>query len=239
MDLTPFDGVFNLTATYMPESDVYMPYNAYTARRNSGEFDPLTRVNTTRPNLVLWYVSNCHTTQTQWRQRYALELEKHVKIHTFGQCGHPDPCENTANSDDRRSCAQHTMQGYKFYLAFENSLCRHYISEKFWDALKYGIVPIVLGSPQEDVERAAPPDSFLHVDNFTSPAELADYLLYLDSHPLAYNKYYKWRERFEIAIPFAESKTCKLCEMAHRNEAERKSYNISQWYSSDALCTLT
>ena len=29
---------------------------------------------------------------------------------------------------------------YKFYLAFENSLCQEYITEKFWKALTDGLV---------------------------------------------------------------------------------------------------
>ncbi len=37
------------------------------------------------------------------------------------------------------------LQDYKFYLAFENTYCRDYISEKFWNALKQDIVPIVMG----------------------------------------------------------------------------------------------
>ena len=31
---------------------------------------------------------------------------------------------------------------YKFYLAFENSLCQEYITEKFWKALNEGLVHV-------------------------------------------------------------------------------------------------
>ena len=34
----------------------------------------------------------------------------------------------------------------QFYLAFENSHCQDYITEKFWRALDKGIVPIVMGN---------------------------------------------------------------------------------------------
>ena len=33
-----------------------------------------------------------------------------------------------------------------FYLAFENSLCDDYITEKFFSTLKLNIIPVVLGS---------------------------------------------------------------------------------------------
>ena len=46
--------------------------------------------------------------------------------------------------------------------------------KKFWRALIKGMVPIVLGAPRVDVEAVVPKDSFLHVDDFASPVELAN-----------------------------------------------------------------
>ena len=39
---------------------------------------------------------------------------------------------------------------YKFFLAFENSNCKEYITEKFWRSLHYGLVPVVFGAPMMD-----------------------------------------------------------------------------------------
>ena len=36
---------------------------------------------------------------------------------------------------------------------------------------------------RSDYERVAPPKSFIHVADFTSPAELAKYLLHLQNNP--------------------------------------------------------
>ena len=57
---------------------------------------------------------------------------------------------------------------YKFYLAFENSIhCKDYISEKFWrNAIFSGSVPVVFGPHKEDVAALAPPNSFIHTDDF-------------------------------------------------------------------------
>ena len=41
------------------------------------------------------------------------------------------------------------------------------------------MVPVVLGTTVSHYEKIAPPNSFIHVDNFTSPKALADYLHYL------------------------------------------------------------
>ena len=74
------------------------------------------------------------------------------------------------------------QKDYKFYLAFENSNCKDYVTEKFFtNALHNGVVPIAMGASMEEYAAIAPPNSFLHVDQFGSPADLAEYLKVLDS----------------------------------------------------------
>ena len=61
---------------------------------------------------------------------------------------------------------------YKFYLAFENSLCRDYVTEKFYNPLLYSTVPIVYsGADYYD----APLNSYIDVRNFTSGKYLLHY----------------------------------------------------------------
>ncbi len=49
------------------------------------------------------------------------------------------------SSKNKTHCNSIITKDYKFYLAFENSLCVDYISEKFWRAMSWDLVPIVLG----------------------------------------------------------------------------------------------
>ncbi len=58
--------------------------------------------------------------------------------------------------------------------------------EKVWKVLKSCMLPVVLGAAQADYEKILPPDSFLHVENFTSAAQLAEWIKYLDHYPPAY-----------------------------------------------------
>ena len=52
-------------------------------------------------------------------------------------------------------------QDYKFYLAFENSICHDYITEKFYNALLYRTVLIVFGGA--NYQALAPKGSFINV----------------------------------------------------------------------------
>lgn len=50
------------------------------------------------------------------------------------------------------------------------------------------IVPIVMGPNKKDYEKLAPPHSYIHVDDFESPAKLVDYLRLLHSNATLYNR---------------------------------------------------
>lgn len=41
----------------------------------------------------------------------------------------------------------HFIGRYKFVIAFENSICNDYITEKLWRPLTIGVVPIYFGAP--------------------------------------------------------------------------------------------
>ena len=57
---------------------------------------------------------------------------------------------------------QDTLSRYKFSLAFENSCEPEYVTEKFWQSLVAGTVPVVVGAP--NILNFAPTnDSILHI----------------------------------------------------------------------------
>ena len=53
------------------------------------------------------------------------------------------------------------------------------------------MVPIVFGPRIEDVEKVAPPNSFIHAENFLSEKELVNYINYLDKNDTGLLKYSK------------------------------------------------
>ena len=50
-----------------------------------------------------------------------------------------------------------------------------------------------MGARPEDYARSAPYKSYIHVDDFESPKELAEYLTKLDQDDSLYNEYFKWK----------------------------------------------
>ena len=54
-------------------------------------------------------------------------------------------------SVSRGECKKVLSKDYKFYLAFENSLCTDYITEKFFGVLKLNIIPVVMGAGNYDL----------------------------------------------------------------------------------------
>jgi hypothetical protein len=61
-----------------------------------------------------------------------------------------------------------------------------------------------MGARPEDYELSSPLKSYIHVDEFESPRELAEYLQLLDTNDELYNSYFKWKGTGEFI------NTCKF-----------------------------
>lgn len=120
------------------DSDIVAPYakyQYYDPKIKQLEQEENYAVNKTK--MVAWFVSNCHT--KNGRLEYARELAKHIQVDIYGTCGNFSCPKRSGN------CYGSLKNEYKFYLAFENSNCKDYITEKlFSNALGHNIVPIVV-----------------------------------------------------------------------------------------------
>ncbi|XP_071500550.1 glycoprotein 3-alpha-L-fucosyltransferase A-like [Diadema antillarum] len=141
---------------------------------------------------VAWMASNCDS--VSWdRKGFVQALSKYIPVSTYGKCGDlPCPKDERCNLE---------LRTHKFYLALENSECRDYLTEKFWkNALHNDIVPVVYGPPREDYEKVFPPEAFIHVQDFKSVKELAEYLIKLDEDDNLYNKFFEWKKSGSIQV---------------------------------------
>ncbi|KAL5486659.1 hypothetical protein EMCRGX_G019169 [Ephydatia muelleri] len=192
------DGIrlFNLTATCSRYSDFPLvtqyletlekltrPASVPTSQKSKGDM-----------GLVIYLHSDCDPPSD--RDTYVQELMKYVKVDSYGRCLHnKDLPDHLRNQMTFSSEEIYKLQAkYKFSISFENAICEDYITEKFWRPLVAGSVPIVRGSPTildwaPDVEH-----SVIVADHFSSPKDLAEYLLYLDQNDEEYERYLEFKK---------------------------------------------
>uniref|UniRef100_A0A8B9K1X8 Fucosyltransferase n=1 Tax=Astyanax mexicanus TaxID=7994 RepID=A0A8B9K1X8_ASTMX len=220
--LEGLDGVFNLTMSYRLGSDIFLPYGYL---HNNGYPVPWRNIRSVRRRrtLVAWVISNW--SEEQERVQFYWRLRRYIRVDIYGR---------RALSLINDSVFQ-TISGYKFYLAFENSIHMDYITEKLWrNALESGAVPVVLGPPRENYERFLPPDAFIHVHDFKSPRALAAYLLYLDRNPAQYRRYLAWRHDYTVHVTsFWAEHYCAACRAVQASRKQRKTIkHLGFWFQS-------
>lgn len=117
----------NWTATYRADSVIVSPYAKFLPFKNYTDLPAISPINYAKgkTKMAAIFVSNCHV--FNGRLAYLRELKKYVKVDIYGDCGN---LRCTRNSS--KSCFEMLKREYKFYLAFENSNCRDYITEKFF-----------------------------------------------------------------------------------------------------------
>ena len=166
-----------------------------------------------------------------------------TKYKLYGKCGGSNESTLTIPKKSKGGWEiGYPMLGknYKFYLAFENSKCLDYITEKFFTALKAGMIPVVMGGlSKKDYEKIAPRHSYIHVDDFPSPEDLMKRLHEISKDPLLYNSYFWWRSYYNAIVlynyPWSHSwrvPGCHLCEVLNSGHITRNKYDdfTSFWY---------
>ena len=197
-----YNDFFNLTMTYRRDSDIDWPYGTIETLPGAPFTDEevaQARRNVTRnyaqgkTKLAVWFVSHCKTDSR--REFYVHVLKQRSRIDIFGKCGKP-----FCPFDQLGECYSKIETDYKFYLSFENSLCRDYITEKFFNLLDRNIVPIVYGAG--NYEAIAPPHSYIDALKYT-PNKLAEYLDLLDKNDTLYNEYFWWKPFYKSVFHYS------------------------------------
>ena len=217
---------YNLTMTYRADSDIRIPYGEFYKKRTAESSYRLKFPFAKKTRSVAWTVSNCYTPSK--RERYVRELKRYIDVDVYGHCGGMPGCPK-----NDRSCRQKMIPSmYKFYLAFENSRCQDYVTEKLFQALSTEIVPIVYGGT--NYSRDAPPHSVINVEHYSSPKELARYLKRLAANETEYNAYFEWKKTYDIRGREAMRKGfCKLCEIVNTPSFHKIYESMTSWWSVD------
>jgi len=226
-------NIFNWTATYRWDSTLVVPYVRWFYYDLRIKFASQTEsLATNKTRKVAWFVSNCNPSNKRFQ--YFQQLSKHIEIDVYGRCGNFSCKRGSSNCDD-------IVRDYKFYLAFENSNCNNYITEKaFYYTYRLNVIPVVLGARGSDYEKMLPEGSYIHVDQFESPAALAEHLHRVDQNDTLYNQYFQWKGKGEFVTQNQLEHTffCQLCALLHsKKERGADDYyeDINKWYS-EGVC---
>ncbi|KAK8732032.1 hypothetical protein OTU49_007147 [Cherax quadricarinatus] len=226
-NLQIYKNVFNWTFTYRLDSDFPNPYGQVFRRQKPL---PVQQRNyaANKTKLVAWFVSNCMT--QSGRETLAKNLRKFIEVDQYGACG-----LLRCDRQHEEVCLEMLNKKYKFYLAFENSLCRDYVTEKFFNKLSLDVVPVVYGGA--NYSQHAPPHSYIDALSFPTAKALADYLIYLNKNDTAYNEYFRWKRFHQLIHGWATVSRpfCDLCERLH-TDTSTSVYDLQRWFADESRC---
>ncbi|XP_009503615.2 alpha-(1,3)-fucosyltransferase 7 [Phalacrocorax carbo] len=211
--LAAWNQTFNWVMTYRRDSDIFIPYGKLVPNQSATVNIP------TKTNLVSWVISNYH--RTQKRAEIYKNLSRYLHVNIYGKANKKPLCKD---------CLLPTTSKSKFYLAFENSIHRDYITEKLWrNSLMAGTVPVVLGPPRANYEQFVPADSFIHVDDFGSLKELATFLKTMNSS--RYRQFFAWQKRYSVKLYTDwRERICTICTAYPSLPHGRVYPNLESWF---------
>jgi hypothetical protein len=124
------------------------------------------------------------------RLHYLIRMMKVLNVHSSGRMIPNMPTYNYYG----HQFILDTISKCKFTVAFENAIAKLYVTEKFYDPLIAGSVPVYLGAP--NIADFAPGENcFINASGWESPESLARYLLEVAQDESLYCNYLEWKEK--------------------------------------------
>lgn len=182
---TEFMGLFDYWMSYHQGADVVQSYYEadYPERLRQVVLPPFEQ----QKNICMLISSPFNRSG---RQEYLKRLMEAIRIDSYGKLYNNSRLEE----DNGLSSKMALYGGYKFVIAFENSCATDYVTEKFFDPLLAGAVPVYFGAP--NIDEFAPGDNcYVDVRKYKTVEELAAHLQACLDDPVLYAQYQAWRKR--------------------------------------------
>ena len=178
-----------------PQLDRYIKYFGQKAAKSTAANGNMVEG---KVGLAVQFVSNCHSYSRT--EAYVRELRRYVPVDIYGKCGEfkcsgdkgevqeinsgagidkSNTAKTTISSSNKRGawdCHKLVATKYKFFLAFEDSICKDFVTEKFFAMFNgdLDMVPVVFGGG--NYSAIAPPNSYIDASKFGTPKALAHHL---------------------------------------------------------------
>ena len=224
-DASGFNHVFNWTMAYRSEATVHWPYT-YLFRTKHVRSRRHLHLGQ-KPKFAFAAVSNKFAFSKRYRILHELQ-RINPAIDLYGndydlQCESPRFNSTICLSDTN-------VKKYKFVFALENSNCKDYVTEKFWNIIKTDVIPIVYWPPGQKPDNV-PKHSYINMDDFPNLRKFNEYLIKVSDNSTLYNSYFEWKRYYD----FTEPGPCRLCKALHTYSV-RQSVNLEAWFHTD-ICS--
>lgn len=238
-------NLFNFSATFSRHSDVPFPLRHlhaldYLVNDEYYATTPIKNAYLRNIAPILYIQSECNCSTE--RDAYVKELMKFQKIDSYGKCLNNRKLPLSAQSNNEYFL--NFIAFYKFVIVIENSICEDYISDKFWQALRVGVVPIYFGSLSAK-DWFPNNKSAILLQDFPTPKLLSDYINKLMKDDDLYDEYLehkilgkisneKLMEELEArpyqnqAIKTTHEFICFLCKKLHDNSTRQETVEHSR-----------
>ncbi|XP_052264930.1 alpha-(1,3)-fucosyltransferase fut-6-like [Dreissena polymorpha] len=220
--------VFNWTIMYRRESTIYNPFTSY-YKMSDEELNQQPKAKETtnyfkqKSKFATTLVSNCKDQAR--RYRIIKELQKYIDLDYFGYCSGNINCPAGVPASE---CGHKHLKHYKFYLAFENSYCRDYVSEKFWNAVDRRQIPVIAATKYNT--ELLPPKSYLNVFDFPNIKALAEQMIEIGQNETLFNSYFDWMQSYKVD---STSSYCRMCKELHANRPAQSYADMEGWLQDD------
>ena len=220
------NGHINWTINHMTNSDITLLPLVIPGTFHDG-FDPGKDYRKNKPGTAAILVSNCLSERMEWIRK----IQKYIDVKVYGKCG-TTKCESQQDCDAE-------LHKYKFYLSFENSLCKDYVTGKLYEnAFLNEIVPVMIASVNTSDVTLLPPGSFINALDFPTVKDLTDHMTTVGNSSDLYNEYFKWHSNYTLNLDYyTPPLMCKVCKKLHLDTSSVKTYpDIASWYSVKRNC---
>uniref|UniRef100_A0A914S7A5 Fucosyltransferase n=1 Tax=Parascaris equorum TaxID=6256 RepID=A0A914S7A5_PAREQ len=216
---------FNLSMTYRRDSDIPFPYGGYwiepaIAKRlgfvpENLPYDEETILSGKRKP-IFWLVSNCFTKSR--REVAVKKLQQYIPVDIFGKCATNKINRNKCKRGE--NCEKDLAKEYYFFIAAENSICKDYVTEKYWDRYSWPTVPIVIRR------------------------NIYERLIFVISTYIRFIYFLRLLNCFIFvaysigsdAVMICSFAYCKLCERLHGTSSRNSVESVEDWFYGTSEC---
>ena len=210
--------MFDLQMGYRQDVDVVYPYY----RNDYPELFSQPVSIESKENKTYNFAFN-HTNKNN-QLEYINELNKNIEINSYT---HLYSNLQLSTSQIHKSKLDISKKS-KFVIEFEDAIEPDYVTDKFFDPLLAGSVPIYLGAP--NIEDFAPGDNcFIDVRQFENPQSLARFINACYEDDRLYSKFFEWRNqplRQSFLKKIEEQKEHPLVCLCRKVDEMNKKYRI-------------